>query len=139
MVFDNQLLTQILLSVMTLAIGWCIASINHVKASLSDLKGKVADLHEWHKPDADGRMGWKGDLESIRILGEKVDLILDVIKDFIHELKIKNYSDESKVEKLIEGNESILGSVDKFIVEEGVTKELLKELTREIKSSKGNL
>ena len=134
--FNNDLLTQVLLIICTGAIGWCIATINHVKSSLSELKIKVDDLWEWHKPDTEGRMGWKGDLEFLRSLSEKVDLLVDIVKDFIHESKLQRYSDESRIEKLVEGNEAAVEAIDKLVEEERETRELLKDLARDTKASK---
>jgi len=78
--------------------------VNDVKGTVSAIKDKVDDLHEWHnKTDADGIPLWyvrRSLEESIRDLGEKIYLQIEIQTEILrHMEKMEEYySSKSKKE-----------------------------------------
>lgn len=70
--------------------------VNDVKGTVSAIKDKVDDLHEWHnKTDADGIPLWyvrRSLEESIRDLGEKIYLQIEIQTEILrHMEKMEEY------------------------------------------------
>lgn len=70
--------------------------VNDVKGTVSAIKDKVDDLHEWHnKTDADGIPLWyvrRSLEESIRELGEKIYLQIEIQTEILrHMEKMEEY------------------------------------------------
>lgn len=71
-------------------IGLCLVIFGWVGRSVNFIQGQTQDLHDWHKPNAEGIQTWKGNPEAIDKLVDKIDNLTDSVKEFLVEIRARN-------------------------------------------------
>lgn len=88
--------------------------VNDVRGTVSAIKDKVDDLHEWHnKTDADGIPLWyvrRSLEESIRELGEKIYLQIEIQTEILRHMEKMEEHYRSKSKKEGSNGSDIAGS-----------------------------